>query len=756
MREWLYFLTTEDGKSYTMQNGVLKKVSQRTPLAYTPDGWQDLAIGWERDMNKIGIVRNFSIPLGFVMDGAEILRNIIYKENIEAKVYLVIHKLNLELDAGLYKYAYKFFYKGELDLSTLKDQETKVTVNIAEGGLYKQLKANEGTVYEFPANYPDSISVKMEGLVLAESANFIIPGGIENELTTVPLIFLNKEGTAYGVAAASQDPQQSSETYFLLNATGEDIQVKIVGTIRFQPKGLTNRVIATLYSITEDDVLTVIQDNDLNPVNDSTIYTIDYDLTATLPNGSRFWLRLITPGGEGDHGLTYSETFFKATYQSRYRSTYVRCFKPITLFKKLVGKITGNEVNAASELLEAHSNIVYTSGDAVRGIEGAKIKTHLNDFYQDSKVRYGAGLGIENKKIVIEDYEHFLNETDPITLGQAKDLNVSVATDLLHNTVKIGYNEKFIDDVNGKLSFNNTHLYTSPVSKVVKELSLISPYISDPYVIELTRINLEGKTTTDNSKDNDVIILNVEEHVVEFVVSYFRSLPLDLLFPGSTGSLIAIQGHDDKHPLFSPGTKIIISGAPTNNGIFTVVTVGSIVAGSGFNLVVSETMALEDMDGATVSFSHYTLKREDYDLIEGVPETAFNIEELTPKRLMTPQSKWLNSIFNGFEGQELVFQTTEKNDKLKTVLGTVTVTERSNYEIGNTKLFLPFYFELDTEVPADLVESLETNPNQSFSIEWNNQTYIGFLVKAGIAPNTNKEQAYKLLAAPSNDLKTLI
>jgi hypothetical protein len=759
MREWLYFLVTEDGKSYTMQNGVLKKVSQRTPLVYTPDGWQDLAIGWERDMTKIGIVRNFSIPLGFVEDGAEILRNIIYKENIEAKVYLIIQKLNVTYGGGFYKYGYEFFYKGEIDLSTLKDQETKVTVSIAEGGLYKKMKANEGTVYEIPVDDPESISVKMDGILLSETANFLVPGGIEGARLSpvVPIVFLNKEGTAYGVAATSQEVDDS-DSYFLLNGTADDVPVLIKGSVRFQPDDIAEQVIVTLYKQTAAGVVTIFQTDTFNPVTAGNYYQATYDLTVTLGPNEHLAIRLIAPGFSGGVGASviFAETTIKATYNTRYRETYARCLKPITLFKRLGAKIIGNEVNAASTLLEAHSNLVYTSGDAVRGIAGAKIKTHLNDFYQDNKVRYGAGIGLENNKIVIEDYLHFLNETDPIYLGQVKDLNVSVSTDLLHNTVKIGYTERTIDDVNGKLSFNNSHLYTTPISKVVKELSLISPYIADPYVIELTRINLEGKTTTDNSKDNDVIILNVEEEINSFVVTDFNAGPLSVFIPGATGSLINIQGHDDKQPLFYAGVRINITGSPTNDGPYTIASVGEVVPGSGFYLSIIEDMALEDMDGATLSFSTYTLKRETYDVLEGVSPSVFNIEELTPKRIFANHEPWFNSIFNGFEGQEFVFQTTERNDKLKTVLGSETIIERSNYQIDTNKIFLPFYFEFDTEVPTDIVDTLEANPNKSFSFHWYDQLFIGFLVKAGIAPNTNKEQAYKLLAAPSNDLKTLI
>jgi hypothetical protein len=66
------------------------------------------------------------------------------------------------------------------------------------------------------------------------------------------------------------------------------------------------------------------------------------------------------------------------------------------------------------------------------------------------------------------------------------------------------------------------------------------------------------------------------------------------------------------------------------------------------------------------------------------------------------------------------------------------------------------YFEFDTEVPINLAELLEANPNRCFSFEHEGEVYLGFSIKAGIAPNDLKEQAYKLISVPTNNLSKLI
>ncbi len=163
----------------------------------------------------------------------------------------------------------------------------------------------------------------------------------------------------------------------------------------------------------------------------------------------------------------------------------------------------------------------------------------------------------------------------------------------------------------------------------------------------------------------------------------------------------------------------------------------------------------EIIDGLTV----YPLKRDSTLTITGVPdpETIFNVSQ-SPKRIAINHLPWVNSIFHGFEGTKLKFLTTEKNADLVTtdIIGGV-IRERDDIEItGENKLFLPFYIECDIEVPADLVEEMEANEMRPFTVEWEGLMIEGFIIKAGIAPNTLKEQAYKLLLSPNNDLTKLI
>ena len=107
---------------------------------------------------------------------------------------------------------------------------------------------------------------------------------------------------------------------------------------------------------------------------------------------------------------------------------------------------------------------------------------------------------------------------------------------------------------------------------------------------------------------------------------------------------------------------------------------------------------------------YYHLRRPPYNPIKGVisPSTLFNIEDLTPKRLLLTNGDYLHSCINGFEGTDLIFQTTDKNAELATTLNGVTIQENTNVHVENLGVayFWPIQFEFDTKVPFNLVEIL--------------------------------------------------
>jgi hypothetical protein len=698
---WLYNIVDTLGRTAQVENGLVVFKSNYKPLVYTPDGWQDILIGWERNMSEFGVNRNFSLPLGFVLDGKQIVDTIAYTKNFDEKLYLLIQKQKLFIDTSSFYFYYDKFYKGELDFTTHDQSENKSTISIMEGKLSKQLKAKKSFNYEIPLDDPEAITVKMDGINI--QYEFQMLGADEtysvgtNQLLAGRQFFMTfyradagnqllnvvtqdvYRGIATGIDYATDEDHWILKAIDTANITANFkfnfnlFKSPTIGFVNFRVS-LYNQNGAIVHDFINENINSAAFYNQVVNVNDT--------VTLNLVAEDRLFLIASISGSPtganpaSNATITTTEQPTRFSYFSKYRSTTIKALKPYTLYKRLVGNISGDEANAISALLQAHPNLVVTSGDGLRSLPGdVVIKTSLNDFFTSFNVVLNAGMGIENNRLVFEDKAYFFDESDPIHLGKIRNFKSRWLTEILANSIKIGWPNQTYDDTNGKQEFNTTQERGSVVERISKTLELVSVYRADSFGAELTRINLEGKITTDSSADNDVFILNVD---------------------------LSFQNEDDS----------------------------------------------------------YNLKRGTYDTIDGLlsPETAFNIEELTPARLLEKHRNWINSIFYGFESTALKFQTIDKNRELKTVQGATVYDEDADFIIGSSpRLLIPRVFEFEPETPDELVELMEANPNRCFSFEHpNGNIYKGFNLKVGIAPNDEQTQAFQLISAPSNDLKTLI
>lgn len=754
MKENLHYILEEDGRSVTVENGVVTAISTPTPLTNTPKGWQDIIINCERSLTWYGVIRSFTTPLAYVLKAAQIIRHTVYTQNIERKLLHLIQRLTSEVTSLTYRLVYRYLYRGEIDLSTFKDEESYVTCAIMEGGLSKKLNANKDTVYELRmAEDPDIKYLFLDGIIFDQSAKLIMPD-ITSEIRQyiMPVSFISADQASSNSVAffTSQYTQYfggptynfaPSSNYFLKTVKAVTvriagrIQVTSAGSYSFWIVGSSNQAIDPTNYPAEPGLYYV------QPAVGAGSHTFDFDVTLDLPAGETLFFYATHPFDSED---VYALTDIVVTFQFRHDPSTIRFFLPETAGKKLTAKFTGSEDDFESPLLQAKANYGLTCGDAIRGLDTARIKTSLSEFFADYNITCFAGLAVDSGKIRMESRSIYFDEANPVDLGAAKDLEVNLALDIMGNTIKAGHTKPDIEDVNGKFDPNGSSVYTTPVTKIAKEINLVGPYKKGPYEIEITRINLEGKTTTDNSNDNDCFVIDVKEMPPVTTIGTFTA----------AGSFLAIP-QAIEIPI---GMRITISGSTLNDSEFTVLAVSNIPP---FNvLTLSGTLQNEVSAPITIVFP-YILNRDpivdnDIDVCPS-PETIFNVR-FTPKNILKLHGRWLRSLLYGFDSEKIKFQSGDKNTKFLATVDGVIMDEDSDediYSLGDL-LFKPFYFDFTTEVPSDLVAILEAGLNRCFSFTWDGNTYTGFLIKASQAVNTEQAQKFRLLSAPSNNLLNLV
>lgn len=533
-REFLYFLIDKDGNSYEVNpNDTLELNATPTPLPESPDAWQETEVRYARNPSYRGIFRSFSTPLKFVKAGARILRELFYKNYVELSIRLSILRLNTDT------YVHDPFFTGELDFVNMADNERYVELNIMDGGATKFLKANENTVYEIDVDAnPEAINIYMDGVDLYDKGNFIAAqSDITYGIYMPPIPLINKEGQNVGVNMPGQaltdlfdDTITTQDKYlnnYLFMYGTKDITVRVKGVLKYKCRqntvnGKLKIAFATVDQNNGDFTDYVLYNpGTVEAVSDPFIpNTLSFDLTINVPAGHPLILYAMhynIPRGRNLPGfvIMYSElTKFSIEFVTKFEPTTIKALKPMTLLKALVDKMSNGTCTVESSIFSADDTVKVTSGDAIRRFSGSVIKTSLADFMKSYRVPYSIGMGMKDSTtFVVERLPYFYDKTTEIAnLEDVTQFKLEVNKDEVYNRMKIGWPDQTYEDVNGRNEFNITHGYTFPITKVNKELDLTSVYRADMYGIEYTRINFEGRTTTDSKSDNSVFLIKTEKN----------------------------------------------------------------------------------------------------------------------------------------------------------------------------------------------------------------------------------------------------
>lgn len=510
-RDFIYFLFDENNNSYYQYGDTALLTASLKPLEFTPDGWTKIQLQNQRNPTYFAIDRSFSVPLEYLKDGGQILKHIYYNFGVEAKVYMSICKQELFFDNTNYGFYYTLLYKGEIDLAQFKHDGTKVIVNIMEGGMVKLIKAYENTKYEIPVDVPDAVDVLMDGVELKAAADYTIQPGNTGGLHLPGWLFINSEGTNFSTELqtvylrAGAINTSTSDEWIMRNFSDKNLNLNIDGFIKVRSTANTGIYIFG-FETSGGTQLPVYVNNNLPGGID---INIPFNVNISLQPGEKLFS--IASWSNTLFLLKYLDGEITISYRSIYKSTTIKALRPLYVFQQLISKISNGAYTPQSTFLDNNKDIVLTCGDAIRGITGAKIKTSLRDFFTSYNSHFGIGMGMMGNTLRLEEKVFWVDYIDPIDLGEVSKMKVSPATDLLINNVKIGTPNQEYDDVNGKQEFNTTHEYSAPITRIAKDLNLISVYRADCYGIEFTRLNLDGKTTTDNDSDNDVFMIQIED-----------------------------------------------------------------------------------------------------------------------------------------------------------------------------------------------------------------------------------------------------
>lgn len=720
---WEYF--------YVDNSGLVDVTNTPTELPQAPRGWEGQTLIWERGFEWYGVFTNYSNPLQFVNDGAKILKSVYYNNGIEGNCQLYIEKHTNKV----FTWGYEEYYKGDIDFSRFKDMKDYVEVSIMQSGFMAKLRAKESTTNEIPVDTnADVVWVNMDGVYLLAESQFIgiVQPDYSQVLQTtsgINIPYLNQyitdgyangdiypKGTGDNWATYSQFYSQVNTgvvsvammpQYFISNETSStSYTIELKGTFSIQAfnNDTTNTVYCRLRSLRYDKGSgTILQNLSLGDGSNILPLTagsdaINVDTSITLGGGECALIYFFYVNGvTGNVDARITDFNLSATWNNKVKQTFIPALRASTVIEHICNDID-NSVVVVDTPSSDYTGYVLTSGDSLRNLEGSLLKTTFADYYEAHNCMFNSSFYFDNVNNEARfNYKHSAFDTmaTVMSLGEVNNISISPLTEEVFSKLVIGYRPYSYDDINGKDEFNIELEFQSPITRVVNEKNLVSPYRADMYGIELTRANLTEQDATDNYTDNDIFWLHIDD-----------SSPAGTIPSGLAGA-----GQDYYDLYRDSGLTITGLNSPA----------------TAFNIDFSPKRRM---------------------LAWGYWIRSLMYPNLSPT--ITYQSSSKSQANNvGMETDDGVTIIAEKVGEMISNL------PPTNETTPRYQIFYPLVFTIDVKIPLNIME-LMNNPHREFSFTYKGNTYYGWLLQVSDEPTYTPKQTYKLIASTSNNLTDLI
>lgn len=532
--DYIFLLQDKEHRFYKFTPTGVVLSADPYVIDFSPQGWQDIDVDNVRNKTYWGIDRTVSAPLQFVNDGAAIIKYIIYSKGPETEVYLTIGLQKLDFNPGVdFGFWYKELVSLQLDLSSAVHTGPRVSVATLEDGLSKYLKSNENTRQEYPLSDPERILVKMDGINLHEKLNyanidaFDISAGLDNG-KMLPCVFSGHDGDSTGVVYQSEDyksislasnPANEGQSNFMAkNVSQVSLMITVSGLVQLICTQRTASVAGSNIRLITQKNGAQVTNNQIAPIFDQVpgvLRSFPFSFTVPLnPGESVFMFDNFNIIGTSCTYQFTKESVFNISFLTRHPDTYIPAFRGQYLWNKLIADVTENNLTAElSAYLLANKNIVFTSGNGLRLLDGASVKIQFSEFFQFYNCYDAVGIIEKDGKVDIARKEDLVDAANSIHVEAAvNSIKISFAKEYFFNELEIGYPDldNDIGVLNGNAETNTGMLFSTGTSISPARLDKVSKAVkTSPYEIEKIRITTFSKDTTDFKDDNSLYAIAI-------------------------------------------------------------------------------------------------------------------------------------------------------------------------------------------------------------------------------------------------------
>lgn len=520
------------------------------PITDDIKNWEDITVSFKRN-DYDGVVRTFSDDFEFIRGARNLLLNEYYNNYLNASANIVIYTRN-----NSWKWTERF--RCALNFSTLKDDGYTTTMNAIDNSVASVLKAKKGTEYEFSLDeIKDSLPLYYDGLSMIGQCEWIYTGDsvkkdninvytnnfTEEGYTTIPLYIQGSPELPIKGSVEVLDVEKFSFENFSLvtpNFFRLTKQIDVEHANLFNVKYSCNFMFQATWNgkgtcklkLMNNPVFSegvIWEKNIKNGYNDIS-FEIETYLTGILDRNVYLVVELRN-GATCEIWQTETDASFQTLsveYTDRGNPVLMDVVKPQMLLNRLLKSMNGNQDGLTGIIISSGEtrldNALILAAESARKMPGAKIHTSFAKFCDWIKYVFGYVYDIEGNTITFRHRDDYFSDNVVKTIENYTGYSMSLNSSLIYSQVRIGYEKKDYNSVNGKDEFRFTNEYTTGITLTDNKLEMISPYRADAYGIEFLAQKI-GEDTTDNESDTDLFFVCAASDGEKYILD--RSVPIE-------------------------------------------------------------------------------------------------------------------------------------------------------------------------------------------------------------------------------------
>ncbi|MDR1581661.1 MAG: hypothetical protein LBS55_00100 [Prevotellaceae bacterium] len=508
---------------------TLQTSDETLVLTLPPDGYREFSDEWNFSTSPFGFnEKTNSQTLRFVKEGADFLRKQLDLYGISADVNLIVERRKND-------WTYEITFDGRLDFNSPYLNECDFfEIKAFEGGMKQALVEKNKTSFEIPLNDTDAVDIEVpEGMKLYESVKYVhnesyfLPGGASPLLRKIRFDF-HLDGGSVKTNELIFNSQNNSPFLTTLEYKGEEdsiiLYANVTLNINFSIWGLDKSYPIKIYIEEVKSTGTKSQYNLAtfysNDNGDLTISkkiegTFNITLGKNITSTYTIYIEYKVPQDWFMEGVVYDNNSFDINFFGN-ANTGAFSFKALSVEhfgKKLLKKIYEGAtfLPQFTQGIENNYQLFLTSGDGIRGLTEALIKTSFSDFIKNLNCLYDIGVRPNNKDseyTVAEKRSVLDRNNELLNLGRVQDIKIEpLDNNWMFNGVKIGYEKQEYDYPLGRQEFAVTLEFTNGLKIPNKVLDLVSKYRADYTGIHLLHYDYMNSDKKDSKSDNDIFLI---------------------------------------------------------------------------------------------------------------------------------------------------------------------------------------------------------------------------------------------------------